>query len=238
MTLVLVPQELEVERASGEGSGIAAASAASALLSWLRMVRDALRELEQALAAGGDPWPREAGEAEEVVPWSEAERQLLGPCVGLVKAAKACLKKLLGRVDQAGPLAQLDALAGAAGDVSPSVDELVLSLYPPINQLTLRLNGPPRWRSLRGGLGALPLRICGSQHGQNQGPDSRGALIWGLGSWLPALMRKDPDAFPRGWGARNGCLGGAWVSRLWLALGQVAQVIKNCCSYGGLSCVV
>ncbi|XP_077192295.1 cyclin-D1-binding protein 1 isoform X5 [Paroedura picta] len=136
-----------------------------------------------------------------------------------------------------------------------SVDELVLSLYPPINQLTLRLNvswqagcgaeeaaggrlGPPRWRSLRGGLGALPLRICGSQHGQNQGPDSRGALIWGLGSWLPALMRKDPDAFPRGWGARNGCLGGAWVSRLWLALGQVAQVIKNCCSYGGLSCVV
>ncbi|XP_077192296.1 cyclin-D1-binding protein 1 isoform X6 [Paroedura picta] len=143
MTLVLVPQELEVERASGEGSGIAAASAASALLSWLRMVRDALRELEQALAAGGDPWPREAGEAEEVVPWSEAERQLLGPCVGLVKAAKACLKKLLGRVDQAGPLAQLDALAGAAGDVSPSVDELVLSLYPPINQLTLRLNVRP-----------------------------------------------------------------------------------------------
>nr|XP_056700935.1 cyclin-D1-binding protein 1 [Euleptes europaea] len=125
---------------------------AAALASWLGIVRDALEEMEQALAEGRDPdW--DVLEDEEAVSmgnrdvsWSEADQRLLGPCMGLVKAAKACLKKLLqavkarGQVETAEQVAQLDDLADAAGDVSPSVDELVLSTYPPVNQLTLRLN--------------------------------------------------------------------------------------------------
>ncbi|KAL8179819.1 UNVERIFIED_CONTAM: hypothetical protein K2H54_073236 [Gekko kuhli] len=140
------------ERAAGLPRDNAAA-VASALSSWLGTVRDALREMQQALAEGGDP-TRDAledeeegsGEGDRDVSWSEADRQLLGPCVGLVKAAKACLKKLLealrfwARVDTAEQVAQLDDLAEAAGDISPSVDELVLSTYPPVNCLTLRLN--------------------------------------------------------------------------------------------------
>ncbi|XP_054836160.1 cyclin-D1-binding protein 1 [Eublepharis macularius] len=128
------------------------AAVAAAVASALAVVKDAVEEMEQALAEGGDPG-RDPLEDEEMgsggdrdVCWTEAERQLLGPCMGLVKAAKACLKKLLGavkaqgRVDTAEQVAQLDDLAEAAGDVSPSVDELVLSTYPPVNQLTLRLN--------------------------------------------------------------------------------------------------
>ncbi|XP_015263907.1 PREDICTED: cyclin-D1-binding protein 1 [Gekko japonicus] len=129
-----------------------AAAVASALSACLGIVRDALREMEQAQAEGRDP-NRDALEDEEEgsvgggdVSWSEADRQLLGPCVGLAKAAKACLKKSLGavrawgRADTAEQVAQLDGLTEAAGDISPSVDELVLSTYPPVNRLTLRLN--------------------------------------------------------------------------------------------------
>ncbi|XP_025031013.1 cyclin-D1-binding protein 1 isoform X2 [Python bivittatus] len=78
--------------------------------------------------------------------WSDAEWQLLGPCKGLVKATKAGLRKVLGAVRTHGKadtneqVGQLDALADAVAELSPSVDELVLSLCPPVNQLTLRLN--------------------------------------------------------------------------------------------------
>lgn len=85
----------------------------------------------QALAEGGDPSQGDLEEEEagsggsREVSWSEADRRLLGPCLGLVKAAKACLKRLLGAVrawgkaDSAEQVAQLDDLADAAGDVSP-----------------------------------------------------------------------------------------------------------------------
>lgn len=57
--------------------------------------------------------------------WTDAERQLLGPCKGLVKATKAGLRKLLaamrthGTADTEEQVAQLDALAEAAAELSP-----------------------------------------------------------------------------------------------------------------------
>uniref|UniRef100_A0ACB8F7Q6 Uncharacterized protein n=1 Tax=Sphaerodactylus townsendi TaxID=933632 RepID=A0ACB8F7Q6_9SAUR len=126
--------------------------AAAALAGWLGAVKDALDELQQALAGSRDPrWDvleeeEAASRGNSDVRWSEVDRQLLGPCLGLVKAAKACLKKLLGAVkgwgaaDSAEQVAQLEDLKDAASGISPSVDELVLSTYPPVNQLTLRLN--------------------------------------------------------------------------------------------------
>lgn len=86
----------------------------------------------QAQAEGADPYGDVLEVDEEVgsrgnkdVYWSEADRQLLGPCLGLVKAARACLKKVLGAVRAHGQVgtpewvAQLDDLADIAGDVSP-----------------------------------------------------------------------------------------------------------------------
>uniref|UniRef100_A0A8D2KXR1 Uncharacterized protein n=2 Tax=Varanus komodoensis TaxID=61221 RepID=A0A8D2KXR1_VARKO len=128
------------------------AAVALAISSYLGIVRDALEEMEQAQAGAGGPYGEGLEDEDLGSPggsdssWSEADRKLLGPCLGLVKAAKACLKKLLGavrahgRVDAAEQVAELDNLAEIAGDISPSVDELVLSTYPPVNQLTLRLS--------------------------------------------------------------------------------------------------
>ncbi|XP_060133422.1 cyclin-D1-binding protein 1 [Zootoca vivipara] len=128
------------------------AAVALAISQALGIVRDAQEEMEQAQIEGGDPYSdvledEDLGSrANRDTYWSAADRQLLGPCLGLVKAAKICLKKVLGavrshgRADVAEQVAQLDDLADIAGDVSPSVDELVLSTYPPVNQLALRLN--------------------------------------------------------------------------------------------------
>ncbi|XP_070600395.1 cyclin-D1-binding protein 1 [Erythrolamprus reginae] len=121
-----------------------------AVSSCLELVTDALEEMEQMQAEGGAS-PRDLLEDETDgsgggLAWTEAERQLLGPCQGLVKAAKAGLRKLLaalrahGAADAEEQVAQLDALAEAAAELSPSVDELVLSLCPPVHQLALRLN--------------------------------------------------------------------------------------------------
>ncbi|XP_029141816.1 cyclin-D1-binding protein 1 [Protobothrops mucrosquamatus] len=123
-----------------------------AISSCLELVKDALEEMEQMQAEGGAS-PGDLLEDEVLglpgncaLVWTDAERQLLGPCMGLVKATKAGLKKLLGAMrahggaDTEEHVAQLDALAEAAAELSPSVDELVLGLCPPVNQLTLRLN--------------------------------------------------------------------------------------------------
>lgn len=80
---------------------------------------------------GGDPYG-DVLEDEDLgsrgnrdVYWSEGDRQVLGPCGGLVKAARACLKKVLGAVKTHGSsstaelAAQLDDLADIAADVSP-----------------------------------------------------------------------------------------------------------------------
>ncbi|XP_007441637.1 cyclin-D1-binding protein 1 isoform X1 [Python bivittatus] len=123
-----------------------------AISSCLELIRDALEEMEQMQAEGGSS-PGDLLEVEELgfpgnrdLSWSDAEWQLLGPCKGLVKATKAGLRKVLGAVRTHGKadtneqVGQLDALADAVAELSPSVDELVLSLCPPVNQLTLRLN--------------------------------------------------------------------------------------------------
>ncbi|XP_063153466.1 cyclin-D1-binding protein 1 [Candoia aspera] len=128
------------------------AAVALATSSCLELVKDALEEMEQMQAEGGGS-PGDLLEDGELgflenrnLSWSDAERQLLGPCKGLVKATKAGLRKVLGairthgKVDTEEQVAQLDALADAVAELSPSVDELVLSLCPPVNQLTLRLN--------------------------------------------------------------------------------------------------
>lgn len=57
--------------------------------------------------------------------WSEKDRQVIGPCQGLMKASAACLRKLTsavkanGDVSEPQNVAQLDDLADIAKDISP-----------------------------------------------------------------------------------------------------------------------
>ncbi|NXL91408.1 CCDB1 protein, partial [Alectura lathami] len=127
------------------------AAVVSALAAFLGVVKDALEEMENALE-GQDPYS-DIIEDEELglrgnrdTYWSEADRKLLSSCMGLMKASKACLKKVLsvvkayGKADSPEQIAQLDDLADIANEISPSVDELALSMYPPMNHLSVRLN--------------------------------------------------------------------------------------------------
>ncbi|XP_018419812.1 PREDICTED: cyclin-D1-binding protein 1 [Nanorana parkeri] len=119
---------------------------------YLGVVKDALEEMEQALAGGEDPFSDVLEDDEmgargnQDTYWSEADHRLIAPCLGLMKASKACLKKVLGalkthgKVETADQVAQLDDLADITQEVSPSVDELALSMYPPMNQAAVRLN--------------------------------------------------------------------------------------------------
>ncbi|XP_035423044.1 cyclin-D1-binding protein 1 [Cygnus atratus] len=128
------------------------AAVVSALAACLSVVKDALEEMENALVEGQDPYS-DITEDEELgfrgnrdTYWSEADRKLLSSCMGLIKASKACLKKVLsvvkayGKAESPEQIAQLDDLADIANEISPSVDELALSMYPPVNQLAVRLN--------------------------------------------------------------------------------------------------
>ncbi|XP_024079994.2 cyclin-D1-binding protein 1 homolog [Terrapene carolina triunguis] len=128
------------------------AAVLSAMAAYLGVVRDAEEEMEQAQGEDRDPYS-DIMEDEELgsrgnrdTYWSEADRKLLGPCMGLMKASKACLKKLLGAVkvhgkaDTPEQVAQLDDLTDITNEISPSVYELALSMYPPMNQLAVRLN--------------------------------------------------------------------------------------------------
>ncbi|XP_037258617.1 cyclin-D1-binding protein 1 isoform X1 [Falco biarmicus] len=156
------------------------AAVVSALAACLGVVKDALEEMEHALVEGQDPYS-DIMEDEELgfrgnrdTYWSEADRKLLSSCMGLMKASKACLKKVLGvvkahgKADSPEHIAQLDDLADIANDISPSVDELALSMYPPMNHLAVRLNDKPCMSTIRGRLGAVSDWCSRSQHEQNQ----------------------------------------------------------------------
>ena len=70
--------------------------------------------------------------------WSEADRELIGPSLGLMKASRSCIKKLHGALKKNGQLTtedsrlQLDDLADRLKVLSPAVDEVASCLYPPI----------------------------------------------------------------------------------------------------------
>lgn len=70
--------------------------------------------------------------------WSDADRLVIKACLGLLKTAQASLKKLSkaisvsGRCDSEAAVTELDNYIGQISAISPVVDELVSSLYPPV----------------------------------------------------------------------------------------------------------
>ncbi|XP_016431364.1 cyclin-D1-binding protein 1 homolog [Sinocyclocheilus rhinocerous] len=128
----------------------------SVLTSCVGLVKDASEEMEQALAEAQDPFgdvldvdeddDEADGRGNQDTYWSESDRLLIARCQGLMKASGASLRKLSSAVRNNGKLetdeniAQLDDLADAAKEISPSVDDLALSLYPPVERSAVEMN--------------------------------------------------------------------------------------------------
>lgn len=108
--------------------------------------------------------------------WSEEDQELIIPCLALVRASKACLKKIRilvaenGKKDQ---VAQLDDIVDISDEISPSVDDLALSIYPPMCHLTVRINSAKLVSILR-----KALEITKASHVTPQPEDS----------WIPLLI--------------------------------------------------
>uniref|UniRef100_UPI003AAA6B03 cyclin-D1-binding protein 1 homolog n=1 Tax=Centroberyx gerrardi TaxID=166262 RepID=UPI003AAA6B03 len=117
------------------------------LSSHIGVVKDAIEEVEQALSEAQDPYSDildddldgDEPRGNQDTYWSEQDRRVIGPCQGLMKASAASLRKLTSAVRAKGDvtthqnLAQLDDLADITKDISPSVDDLALCLYPPMD---------------------------------------------------------------------------------------------------------
>ncbi|XP_072917711.1 cyclin-D1-binding protein 1 homolog [Hemitrygon akajei] len=129
------------------------AAVLSLMSSYLVIVEDALEEMKQAQhTENADPFSDIFEDDESHLRenrdtyWSEEDKQVMAPCFGLLKAAKACLRKVSGaiknhgKVDTLQSITQLDDLGDVSSEISPSVDELVLSLYPPMNYITVQTN--------------------------------------------------------------------------------------------------
>ncbi|KAG1930185.1 cyclin-D1-binding protein 1 homolog isoform X2 [Pimephales promelas] len=129
------------------------------LTSYAGLVKDALAEMEEALAETEDPFadvlPDDdddedgegvGGRGNQDTYWSPSDRLLVCECRGLMKASGASLRKLSSAVRNSGSteteenITQLDDLADAAHDISPSVDDLALSLYPPVDRPAVNHN--------------------------------------------------------------------------------------------------
>uniref|UniRef100_A0A8D2KID1 Cyclin D1 binding protein 1 n=1 Tax=Urocitellus parryii TaxID=9999 RepID=A0A8D2KID1_UROPR len=108
--------------------------------------------------------------------WSEEDQELIIPCLALVRSSKACLKKIRilvaenGKKDQ---VAQLDDIVDISDEISPSVDDLALSIYPPMCHLTVRINSAKLVSVLR-----KALEITKASHVTPQPEDS----------WIPLLI--------------------------------------------------
>ncbi|XP_005381424.1 PREDICTED: cyclin-D1-binding protein 1 [Chinchilla lanigera] len=153
-------------------------------------VKDAHEEMEQAVEEC-DPYSGLLNDSEEDsrndedvlgfpsnrdVYWSEEDQELIIPCLALVRASKACLKKIRilvaenGKKDQ---VAQLDDIVDISEEISPSVDDLALSVYPPMCHLTVRINSAKLVSVVR-----KALEVTKASHVTPQPEDS----------WIPLLI--------------------------------------------------
>ncbi|KAM5235004.1 cyclin-D1-binding protein 1 [Ctenodactylus gundi] len=156
-------------------------------------VKDAHEEIEQAVEEC-DPYSGllndsedSSGDSSDVddelgfpsirdVCWSEADRELMIPCLALVRASRACLKKIRvlvaenGKKDQ---VAQLDDIVVASDEISPSVDDLALSMYPPVCRPAVRISAAKLVSVLR-----KALEVTKASHVNPQPEDS----------WIPVLF--------------------------------------------------
>nr|XP_042131973.1 cyclin-D1-binding protein 1 [Peromyscus maniculatus bairdii] len=108
--------------------------------------------------------------------WSQEDQELITPCLALVRASRASLKKIRALVAENGKkeqVSQLDDIVDISDEISPSVDDLVLSIYPPVCHLTVRVSSAKLVSVL-----IKALEITKTSHVTPQPEDS----------WIPLLM--------------------------------------------------
>ncbi|XP_048752910.2 cyclin-D1-binding protein 1 homolog [Ostrea edulis] len=113
-----------------------------------QLIADALEELEEAIEGGGSPDGLFGSDEEEEGPkWTESDKAVAKPCVGLIKTTKALLKKTTecvqsnGQTQQSSEIQELDQLADLSERLSPAVDDLILDLYPPMDRRKVQDKG-------------------------------------------------------------------------------------------------
>ncbi|XP_060080248.1 cyclin-D1-binding protein 1 homolog [Ylistrum balloti] len=115
------------------------------------LVRDALGEMQDAVENGpandlAEVFGLEMDEPSNEDTWSETDKTLLGPCLGLLKTSRSLLKKSRESVSKRASchctdqISQLDDLADYIGRLSPVVDEFASSLYPPMKYSSVQEN--------------------------------------------------------------------------------------------------
>ncbi|XP_045623054.1 cyclin-D1-binding protein 1 homolog isoform X1 [Procambarus clarkii] len=106
------------------------------------LVSDAFTEISEALKGDGSGWnclDDSEDYMEEEDKWTNEDKDLIGPSVNLIKAAKILYKRVLAAVEKNGSCAtpdkvkELDQLYEDCKLVSKTVDTLILELYPPLN---------------------------------------------------------------------------------------------------------
>ncbi|KAL4234619.1 Cyclin-D1-binding protein 1 [Mactra antiquata] len=107
------------------------------------MIDDAHTEINEALNCNEDDDGLDEflgnTAAENDHKWTESDKTLVQHCLGLIKCCKSLLKKTRSSVNSNGncdsieKITQLDDLADRVERLSPVVDELASSIYPPLN---------------------------------------------------------------------------------------------------------
>merc|ERR1719430_475845 len=98
------------------------------------ILKDALSELEEVK---NDDFVDDFGDSVEQ--WTENDHQLINPSIGLIKTSIVLVKKSCDTVKKSGleetsaQLLEFDTILEKIGKLSALVDDLALSLYPPLN---------------------------------------------------------------------------------------------------------
>lgn len=120
----------------------------------LELISDALEELEESLKGSHNDLDQMLNscsvddDEDDISPkiWCDSDRHVVTASVGVIKTAKAMMKKLIkvidtsGRCDTLDVVAQLDDFANVVSTMSPAVDDFVLSLYPPVKTDAVSIN--------------------------------------------------------------------------------------------------
>jgi len=97
------------------------------------VIKDALREIEEARTSDG--FMDEFMECDES--WSEADKEILNPLLGMIKTSGALVKKCMDCVKKQTTTFEdssvFDVIVEKFSRISPGVDDLALTVYPPLN---------------------------------------------------------------------------------------------------------
>lgn len=98
-----------------------------------------LQEIKQDQSALNTP-----GDVDNSESWNNPERELASSCLGIIKTARSCLKRVQDAVRNKGSceapefIYQLDELCDLVKGLSPAIDDFIQEIYPPMNMNTVR----------------------------------------------------------------------------------------------------